>query len=109
MWAEQPGQLTWWLLDIGARPGWAVWLEVADIAADREGTTHLGVITCQLRAWPHDPEVTAEQREAKPIMAVAKMQRGYFQLKATEVGTDRTPGLHCSRCPDSVCPVRVGA
>ena len=105
----EAGELTWWLVDIGARPGWAVWLEVAEIAADREGTTHVGVLTCRLRAWPHDPEVTAEQREFVPIKRVMAQQVVVQERAAVFGEADRTPGLHCARCPDRQCPVRVGA
>ena len=103
----EAGELTWWLVDIGARPGWAVWLEVAEIAADREGTTHVGVLTCRLRAWPHDPEVTAEQREFGPIKRVLAQQVVVQERVAVFGEADRTPGLNCARCPDRQCPVRV--
>ena len=101
--------LTWWLLDIGTRPGWAVWLECADIASHREGVTHLGVITCRLRAWPHDPEVSLEQRPAAPVepilQRIADMQSAFVEFP--HAAPDRTPGLHCARCPDRQCPVRA--
>ena len=98
--------LTWWLLDIGIRPGWAVWLECADIASHREGVTHLGVITCRLRAWPHDPEVSLEQRPAAAIIDLLGEQRLRMEVAALKKA-DRTPGLHCARCPDRQCPVRA--
>ena len=97
--------LTWWLLDIGTRPGWAVWLECADIASHREGVTHLGVITCRLRAWPHDPEVSLEQRPAAPVTKIYERQA--FMQSMDNIVPDRTPGLHCARCPDRQCPVRA--
>lgn len=97
----------WWLLDIGQRPSWTAWLEVADIARDRE-CTHLGVIFAKVRKWPADPEVTFNTRPAGKIKAINDEQETVKEsLLDSGMPFDRTPGMHCIRCPDQQCPVRA--
>ena len=98
--------LAWWWLDIGTRPSPAAWLEVADIASDREGVTHLGVLRVRLRTWPQEPKLDTELRPAALIVHALRIQRAIQEGSAKAGIFDRTPGHHCTRCPDSGCRVR---
>lgn len=101
--------LCWWLVDVGQRPAPEAWLRVAEIATERVAATDGGVVEVRLRRWPTEPVVTVhEPRLLAPIAAQLEIADSAARgLAASDPQRwPRTPGLHCRRCPDQVCPVR---
>ena len=96
--------LTWWIIAVWKHFPKSLWLEVAELAEGRPFTL-FGVVNVSVGTG--DPTVFLETRPAAPIVEARKaLVQRIDHWSAGAHSALRTPGLHCSRCPDKECPVR---